>query len=66
MQFIRKQIGFLISAGLNYIISDHVKLYSEYNYQSVDYEFGALDADGITWELNGEVSSVVFGASYSF
>ena len=59
-------VGFLLSAGLNYIISDHVKLYSEYKYQSVDYEFGALDAAGVTWKLTGEVSSVLFGASYGF
>ena len=36
-------IGFLLSAGLNYIVSDNIKVYSEYKFQTVGYTFNSLD-----------------------
>ena len=58
-------IGFLLSAGLNYIVSDNIKVYSEYKFQTVGYTFDSLDAS-VDTKLTGEGSSIVFGASYSF
>ena len=57
-------VGFALTAGLNYLITNNVKIYSEYGFGSVDYEFSSLD--GLKTELNGQNSSLMFGASYSF
>ncbi len=58
-------IGPLISAGLNYIINDRVKLYSEYKYKHSNFEYDELDGI-VKYEFDGEESSLLFGASYSF
>lgn len=57
-------VGFALTAGLNYLITNNVKIYSEYGFGSVDYEFSSLD--GLKTELNGQNSSLMFGASFSF
>ena len=57
-------IGFALSAGLNYTVSDNIKVYSEYGFETVDYEFDSLD--GLVTEVNPQASSLMFGASYSF
>ena len=57
-------VGFLLSAGLNYIVSDNIKVYSEYKFQTVEHTL-TMDT-GVNSELTNESSSVVFGASYSF
>ena len=57
-------IGFLLSAGLNYIVSDNIKVYSEYKFQTVEHTL-TMDT-GVDSKLTNESSSVVFGASYSF
>ena len=56
--------GFLLSAGLNYIVSDNIKVYSEYKFQTVEHTL-TMDT-GVDSKLTNESSSVVFGASYSF
>ena len=58
-------VGPLISAGLNYLFSDRVKLYSEYKYKGFNPEYGELDG-AVTYEFDAEESSLLFGASYSF
>jgi len=50
---------------LNYIVSDNIKLYSEYKFQTVDHTLSSLD-NSVDYKLTNESSSVVFGASYSF
>ena len=57
-------VGFLFSAGLNYIISDNIKVYSEYKFHAVEHTL-SMDT-GVNTEMSGESSSVGFGASYSF
>ena len=57
-------VGFLLSTGLNYIVSDNIKVYSEYRFQTVEHTL-TMDA-GVDAKLTNESSSVVFGASYSF
>ena len=57
-------VGFLLSAGLNYIVSDNIKVYSEYGFGTVEHTL-TMDT-GVNSEMTSESSSVVFGASYSF
>ena len=57
-------VGFLLSAGLNYIVSDNIKVYSEYGFGTVEHTL-TMDT-GVNSTLTSESSSVVFGASYSF
>ena len=57
-------VGFLLSTGLNYIVSDNIKVYSEYKFQTVEHTL-TMDS-GVDAKLTNESSSVVFGASYSF
>ena len=58
-------VGLLISAGLNYILNDRVKLYSEYKYKGFNPEYDTLDG-AVKYEFDVETSSFHFGASYSF
>ena len=57
-------VGFALTGGLNYLIANNIKIYSEAQFGSVDYEFGSID--GLKTELTGQNSSLMFGASYSF
>ena len=57
-------VGFLLSAGLNYIVSDNIKVYSEYKFGTVEHTL-TLDT-GVDSKMTSESSSVVFGASYHF
>ena len=57
-------VGYTLTGGLNYLIANNIKIYSEYQFGSVDYEFGSVD--GLKTELTGQNSSLMFGASYSF
>jgi len=57
-------VGFLLSAGLNYIVSDNIKVYSGYTFQTVEHTL-TMDTN-VNSTLTSESSSVVFGASYSF
>ena len=56
--------GFLVSAGLNYIVSDNIKVYSEYTFQTIEHTL-SMDTN-VNSELTSDGSAVVFGASYSF
>ena len=56
--------GFLLSAGLNYIVSDNIKVSSEYSFQTVEHTL-TLDTN-VNSEMTSDGSAVVFGASYSF
>jgi len=58
-------VGLLISAGLNYILTDRIKLYSEYKYKDSNFEYDALDG-AVKYEFDGQESSLLFGATYSF
>jgi opacity protein-like surface antigen len=57
-------VGFLLSAGLNYIVSDNIKVFSEYGFGTVEHTL-TMDT-GVNSEMTSESSSVVFGVSYSF
>ena len=57
-------VGFLLSAGLNYIVSDNIKVYSEYSFQTVEHTL-TMDTN-VNSEMTSDGSAVVFGASYSF
>ena len=57
-------VGLLLSAGLNYTVSDNIKVYSEYRFHAVDHTL-TMDTS-VSTEMSGESSSVGFGASYSF
>jgi opacity protein-like surface antigen len=57
-------VGFLLSTGLNYIVSDKIKVYSEYKFQTVEHTL-TMD-EGVDSKLTAELSSVVFGVTYSF
>ena len=49
---------------MNYIVSDNIKVFSEYRFHAVDHTL-TMDTS-VTSEMSGESSSVGFGASYSF
>ena len=57
-------VGFLLSAGLNYIVSDNIKVFSEYSFQTVEHTL-TMDTN-VNSEMTSDGSAVVFGASYSF
>lgn len=57
-------IGLLLSVGVNYIVNDHVKLYSEYKYKKASFELHQGEEDTITFDASD--SSVLVGVSYSF
>ena len=57
-------VGFALTGGLNYLIANNMKIYSEYQFGFVDYEFDSVD--GLKTELTGQNSSQMFGASYGF
>ena len=56
--------GFALTGGLNYLITNNIKIYSEYKFETVDYEFNSIDS--LKTEVNLQNSSLMFGASYSF
>ena len=58
-------VGLLVSAGLNYILNDRIKLYSEYKYKSSNFEYDSLDGT-VKYEFDAEESSLLFGATYHF
>jgi len=58
-------VGFALTGGLNYLIANNIKIYSEYKFESVDYEYNSLDGN-LEITANLENSSLMFGASYSF
>ena len=57
-------VGILISAGLNYKISDRLKAYGEYKYTDSSFELNG--SDGVTYEFDSGDSSLMFGIAYSF
>ena len=58
-------VGLLVSAGLNYILNDRIKLYSEYKYKDLNFDYDALDSN-VTYGFDTAESSVAFGLTYSF
>jgi opacity protein-like surface antigen len=58
-------VGFALSAGTNYIISNNIKLYAEYQLKTVDYDFNSIDGSLAT-SVSVDNSSLMFGASYHF
>ena len=56
-------VGFLLSAGLNYDITDHIKAYSEYKFTQGEFE--ATTAD-VKYALDYDASSLMFGLAYGF
>ena len=57
-------VGILISAGLNYELTDKIKAYGEYKYTDSSYELNG--SDGATYEFDAGDSSLMFGVAYSF
>ena len=57
-------VGFAVTGGLNVLITNNIKIYSEYKFETVDYEFNSIDS--LKTEVNLQNSSLMFGASYSF
>ena len=58
-------VGFALTGGLNYLIANNIKIYSEYKFESVDYDYNSLDGS-LEITASVENSSLMFGASYSF
>ena len=56
-------VGFLLSAGLNYKITDSIKAYSEYKY--VESSFGMTTED-VKYEFDLNDHSLLFGLAYGF
>ena len=57
-------VGILISAGLNYKLTDKIKAYGEYKYTDSSYELNG--SDGVTYEFDSGDSSLMFGIAYGF
>ena len=57
-------VGFLLSAGLNYIVFVNIKVYSGYSFGTVEHTL-TMDT-GVDSKMTSESSAVVFGASYHF
>jgi opacity protein-like surface antigen len=57
-------VGILVSAGLNYKISDNLKAYGEYKY--TDGSFESKGSDGVTYEYDAGDSNLMFGVAYNF
>ena len=57
-------IGILLSAGLNYEVSENVKAYGEYKYGEASYD--VKGADSVDYEFDAGGSSLMFGLSYGF
>ena len=55
--------GFLLSAGLNYKINNHLKAYGEYKYTDVSFED---TTNGTKYDFDLDASSLMFGVSYHF
>ena len=55
--------GFLLSAGLNYKINNHLKAYGEYKYTDVSFED---TTSGTKYDFDLDTSSLMFGVSYHF
>ena len=58
-------VGYTLTGGLNYLIANNIKIYSEYKFESVDYDYNSLDGS-LEITASVENSSLMFGASYSF
>lgn len=58
-------VGLLITAGLNYTLTKHMKVYGEFKYKDANFEFDELD-EGVEYEFDAIESSLVFGLSYHF
>ena len=56
-------VGFLLSAGLNYGITDNFKVYSEFKYTDIDFE---ATTAGVKYALESDGTALMFGASYHF
>ena len=57
-------IGFLMSVGLDYKITENVKAYGAYKYKNTDFTSKAFD-DSLDYKFNVEESALTFGATYS-
>ena len=57
------QVGFFLSAGLNYKINDRMKFFGEYNYTEASYD---MTTEGVAYKFDVEGSSMMFGVSHSF
>ena len=57
-------VGILVSAGLNYKISDNLKAYGEYKYTESSFE--ADGSDGVKYEYDAGDSNLMFGVAYNF
>ncbi len=58
-------VGLLISAGLNYTLTKHTKVYGEFKYKDTSFEFDKLDGAN-KYEFDASETSFVFGLSYHF
>ena len=56
-------VGFLLSAGLNYEITDHIKAYGEYKYTQSNFE---STTGGVKYEYDVDGSTLMLGAAYNF
>ncbi|MDP6585931.1 MAG: outer membrane beta-barrel protein [Anaerolineales bacterium] len=57
-------VGILLSAGLNYEVSENVKAYGEYKYGEASYD--VTGADSVDYEFDAGGSSLMFGLAYGF
>ena len=53
----------LLSAGLNYKVTDNIKAYGEYKYTTVNY---SAETDGTTYAFDLDDSSLMFGVAYNY
>ena len=57
-------VGILVSAGLNYKISDNINAYGEYKY--TDGSFESKGSDDVTYNYDVGDSNLMFGVAYDF
>jgi opacity protein-like surface antigen len=57
-------VGILVSAGLNYKISDNINAYGEYKY--TDGSFESKGSDDVTYKYDAGGSNLTFGVAYDF
>ena len=58
-------IGILVSAGLNYKVSDSISAYGEYKYTEMSFELDGMD-EGVNYSGDIQGSEILFGLAYSF
>ncbi len=55
-------VGILLSAGLNYDITDQIKAYGEYKYTEASYD---MSTNAVNYSFDVDDSTMMFGVSYA-